>query len=128
MEQRLLFSYAQIQVLEYLLENEEQNQNMSQIASRHGITLNNFSKLVNKIEKKGLVEKFFIKGNRKSIVIPVSPLGRQVYEAYSNQIYACHFIPNNRIDIAEILHGAFDFLIRRIAGLQVFARIVFRRL
>jgi DNA-binding MarR family transcriptional regulator len=43
------FSYAQIQVLEYLLENEELNQNMSCIATRLGITFSTFSKVVNKL-------------------------------------------------------------------------------
>ena len=34
----ITYSYAQIQVLEYLLENEERNENMSAIALRLGIT------------------------------------------------------------------------------------------
>ena len=34
----ITYSYAQIQVLEYLLENEERNENMSSIAHRLGIT------------------------------------------------------------------------------------------
>ena len=85
------FSFAQIQVLEYLLENEELNQNMSCIATRLGITFSTFSKVVNKLESKGLLEKYFLEGNKKNIVVRVSELGRQVYATYSEEILRTHF-------------------------------------
>ena len=85
------FSYAQIQVLEYLLENEELNQNMSCIATRLGITFSTFSKVVNKLESKGLLEKYYLEGNKKNIVVRVSELGRQVYNTYSEEILKKHF-------------------------------------
>ena len=85
------FSYAQIQVLEYLLENEELNQNMSCIATRLGITFSTFSKVVNKLESKGLLEKYYLEGNKKNIVVRVSELGRQVYATYSEEILKKHF-------------------------------------
>lgn len=85
------FSYAQIQVLEYLLENEDLNQNMSCVATRLGITFSTFSKLVNKLESKGLLEKYFIEGNKKNIVVRVSELGRHVYAVYSQEILRNHF-------------------------------------
>lgn len=85
------FSFAQIQVLEYLLENEELNQNMSCIATRLGITFSTFSKVVNKLESKGLLEKYYIEGNKKNIVVRVSDLGRQVYNTYSEDILRTHF-------------------------------------
>ena len=85
------FSYAQIQVLEYLLENEELNQNMSCIATRLGITFSTFSKVVNKLESKGLLEKYYLEGNKKNIVVRVSELGRKVYATYSEEILRSHF-------------------------------------
>lgn len=85
------FSYTQIQVLEYLLENEELNQNMSCIATRLGITFSTFSKLVNKLEAKGLLEKYYLEGNKKNIVVRVSDLGRRVYAVYSEEILKSHF-------------------------------------
>lgn len=85
------FSYAQIQVLEYLLENEELNQNMSCIATRLGITFSSFSKLVNKLEAKGLLEKYYLEGNKKNIVVRVSDLGRQVYDVYSEKVLKKHY-------------------------------------
>ena len=85
------FSFSQIQVLEYLLENEESNDNMSIVAARLGIALSTFSKLVSALEKKGLLEKFYLEGNKKNIVVRVSDLGREVYAGYAEQIYKTHF-------------------------------------
>ena len=87
------FSLSQIQVVEYLLENEELNQNMSSIALRLGITFSTFSKMVNKLEEKGLLEKFYLEGNKKNIVIHVSDLGKRVYAAYVQNIMDQHFGP-----------------------------------
>lgn len=85
------FSYEQIQVVEYLLENEELNQNMSRIATRLGITFSSFSKMVTKLEEKGLLEKSYLEGNKKNIVIRVSKLGREVYQAYVADIMERQF-------------------------------------
>lgn len=85
------FSFAQIQVLEYLLENEELNQNMSTISTRLGVSLSAFSKMVNRLVSKGLLEKYYIEGNRKNIVVRVSPKGRELYSAYAKRILEAHF-------------------------------------
>lgn len=85
------FSFAQIQVLEYLLENEELNQNMSTIACRLGVSLSTFSKMVSKLTDKGLLEKFYLEGNRKNIVVRVSQRGRELYGEYSQRVLEEHF-------------------------------------
>ena len=85
------FSFSQIQVLEYLLENEERNDNMSVIAARLGIALSSFSKLVSALEEKGLLEKFYLEGNKKNIIVHVSELGRKVYASYVEEIRENHF-------------------------------------
>ena len=90
-EHGVSFSFSQIQVLEYLLENEEKNDNMSIVAARLGIALSTFSKLVSALEEKGLLEKYFLEGNKKNIVVRVSELGRRVYESYSEEILHNHF-------------------------------------
>jgi len=84
-------SYAQIQIIEYLLENEELQLNMKQIATRLGITTSNFSKLVHKLEAKGLLEKFHSTDNKKNIIILVTDFGRKEYINYTNYIYKKHF-------------------------------------
>ena len=80
-------SFEQVQVLEYLLENEQLNQNMSMIASRLGITPSNFTRIVNKLSGKNLLEKYYVEGNRKNIVIRVTDFGKEQYSSYSKWIY-----------------------------------------
>ena len=87
------YSYAQIQVLEYLLENEERNENMSAIAARLGITRSNFTKIVNRLVAKGLLEKHHLPGSRKELRLTVNALGRELYEDYSQEILRWHFAP-----------------------------------
>jgi DNA-binding MarR family transcriptional regulator len=91
--QGVSYSYAQIQVLEYLLENEERRENMSAIATRLGITRSNFTKIVQRLEAKGLVEKSPMPGSRREISLRVNDLGRALYEDYSREILRWHFSP-----------------------------------
>ncbi len=89
----IAYSYSQIQVLEYLLENEERNDNMSAIAHRLGITRSNFTKIVTRLCKKGLVEKVRVPGSRRDLNVVVNDLGRELYEDYSKGILKRHFEP-----------------------------------
>lgn len=91
--QGVSYSYAQIQVLEYLLENEERNENMSAIAARLGITRSNFTKIVNRLVAKGLLDKAYMPGSRKAMKLTVNNLGRELYTAYSQEILRWHFSP-----------------------------------
>ena len=91
--QGISYSYAQIQVLEYLLENEERQEHMSAVASRLGITRSNFTKIVSRLEAKGLVERRQRPGSRKELLVTVLPLGRALYEEYSQEILRWHFAP-----------------------------------
>ena len=86
-------SYAQIQVLEYLLENEERDEHMSAIASRLGISRSNFTKIVSRLESKGLVEKRLRPGSRKELLVTVLPQGKALYEDYAREILRWHFAP-----------------------------------
>lgn len=85
------YSYSQVQVLEYLLENEERKDNMSAIAARLGISRSNFTKIVNRLEAKGLVEKRCMGDSKKELTVTVNPLGRALYEAYYHDILKYHF-------------------------------------
>lgn len=44
--QDVTYSFSQVQVLEYLLENEERQENMSAIAYRLGVSRSNFTKII----------------------------------------------------------------------------------
>lgn len=76
-------SPAQLQVMEYILENEEQNENMSVIAKRLSISQSAFSKIANQLVKNGFLEKYHAENNRKNIIMKVSDYGKQCYEKYS---------------------------------------------
>lgn len=89
----ITYSYAQIQVLEYLLENEERNENMSSIAHRLGITRSNFTKIISRLSNKGLVEKVRMPGSRRDLNVIVNDHGRELYEDYSKSILKRHFDP-----------------------------------
>lgn len=112
------YSYAQIQVLEYLLENEELQENMSQIARRLGITRSNFTKIVQRLQAKGLVDKAPMPGSRREINLSVNDLGRRLYEDYSRKILRWHFSPmfrslsalseEDRAHVQEALQAAMD--------------------
>ncbi len=91
--QGISYSYSQIQVLEYLLENEERRENMSHIASRLGITRSNFTKIIHRLEAKGLVEKEPVPENRREMTVTVNALGRTLYEDYAQKILRWHFSP-----------------------------------
>ena len=86
-------SYAQIQVLEYLLENEERRENMTHIAARLGITRSNFTKITQRLAAKGLVEKKPMPESRRETAVTVTPLGCAVYEDYTREILRWHFSP-----------------------------------
>lgn len=87
------YSFAQIQVLEYLLESEGKDENMSAIAGRLGISRSNFTKIVNRLVAKGLLEKAYMPGSRKDMKLTVNSLGRELYNAYSHEILRWHFSP-----------------------------------
>lgn len=91
--QDVTYSFSQVQVLEYLLENEERQENMSSIANRLGISRSNFTKIVNRLEAKGLVEKAYMQGSRKELMVTVNDFGKALYEDYSQEILRTHFSP-----------------------------------
>lgn len=77
------FSPYEVQIMEHILEYAEERRNMKWYASRLGLSQATFSKYVQKLVNKGLVEKYHVEGNSKNIVLMVSPLGLREYEAYS---------------------------------------------
>ncbi|MDC7249429.1 MAG: MarR family transcriptional regulator [Sphaerochaetaceae bacterium] len=84
-------SLAQIQVLEYVLENEEKNLKMAENAKRLGISPSAFSKNVKNMENKGLLEKYCTNTNKKEIIIKTTDLGREVYNEYTTKLQKIRF-------------------------------------
>lgn len=75
-------SPAQLQVMEYILENEESNENMSVIARRLSIPQSSFSKIANQLVRRGFLEKYHLANNDKNVIIKVSDYGKQCYLEY----------------------------------------------
>lgn len=78
---------AEVQVLEYLLENEERKENMAEIARRLGISASSFTKHVARLASLGLLEKYHRGQNKKDIIVLVSEKGKQVYTTYAESSY-----------------------------------------
>lgn len=85
------FSASEVQILEYILQNEDRSLNMAETATRLGIPQSTFSKTIKRIVKKGLLEKYQISNNRKEIIIRVSDYGKEVYKAYCEYAYNALF-------------------------------------
>ena len=79
----LHLSPAQLQVMEYILENEESHDNMSAIAKRLSISQSSFSKIANQLVRRGFLEKYHLTTNGKNVIIRVSDYGRRCYAEYS---------------------------------------------
>ena len=58
-----------------------------------GITRSNFSKIVNRLVAKGLLEKSYLSGSRKEMKLRVNAFGRELYQDYSQEILRWHFAP-----------------------------------
>ncbi|MDD6194871.1 MAG: MarR family winged helix-turn-helix transcriptional regulator [Lachnospiraceae bacterium] len=81
-----MFSVSQIQTLEYIIETEESDEKMSDMARRLGVSKATFSKNVNSLMEKGLLEKFHCEGNQKNIYVKPTDQGRKVYQEYTTFI------------------------------------------
>ena len=83
MTDKVEISATELQVMEYILENEERRENMSQVAQRLNLNQSNFSKIVSQLVSKGLLAKYRTANNRKNIIIQPTGFAREVYMDYS---------------------------------------------
>ncbi len=117
-----IFSAAQIQVIEYVLENEHQK--MIEISNRLGITRGAFSKNVKKLIDKGLLEKFQYPNNKKDIYLRVTESGKATYKQYSQTIYELclkdMFEKTDQIppQYTTLLIGMFDYFAEQLLALE----------
>ena len=77
------FSPYEVQIMEHILEHADQHRNMKWYANRLGLSQATYSKYVQKLVGKGLVEKYHAAGNKKDVILMVSPLGLQEYREYA---------------------------------------------
>lgn len=103
---------ATVQVLEYILENEEEKLPMSRLAERLGVTRGAFSKITTQLCSQELVEKYHPEDSDKEYVLTLTEKGRRIYNAYSEavakQVFAPIFqeldqmCPQSRADLLRI--------------------------
>ncbi len=62
--------------------HEDDYLKMAEMATRLGIPASTFSKNINKMVKKGLLDKYHMSNNKKEIIVRVSDYGIDVYEKY----------------------------------------------
>ena len=77
------FSPYEVQIIEHILEHAEEHRNMKWYASQLGLSQATYSKYVQKLVDKGLLEKYHVSRNKKDVILMVSPLGLKEYGEYS---------------------------------------------
>lgn len=79
------FSPYEVQIMEHILEYADQHKNMKWYAGQLGLSQATYSKYVQRLVRKGLVEKYHAAGNRKNIILMVSAAGLKEYAKYAQQ-------------------------------------------
>ena len=86
-------SAATMQVLEYILENEDEKLPMSRLAERLGVTRGAFSKIAAQLYKQELIEKYHPADSDKEYVLALTEKGRNIYRSYSEVVSEKVFAP-----------------------------------
>ena len=79
---KVRFGAYEVQILEHILEYGDQNKNMAWFADKLGIERSTFSKCIKKLCEKGLLEKYHLTGNKKNVILRLTPLGIEEYKKY----------------------------------------------
>jgi len=88
---KVKFSPYEVQIMENILEYAEDHKNMKWYADRLGLGQATYSKYVQKLVAKGLVDKYHAVGNKKNVILMLSPLGMEEYGKYVELIKARWF-------------------------------------
>lgn len=81
------------QVLEYIVEHREDDQHMINMSEALAIPQSSFSKLIEKLCKDGLIERYRLAGNKKNIILKPTPLAVTAYEFHTAELYKKMFQP-----------------------------------
>ena len=90
---KILLTANEVQIIEYIYENEERNDNMSEVARRLSISQSTFSKKVKQLVQKGLLERNPDQKDRRKVHLiltedaqPIMYDVQQVQESYAAQL------------------------------------------
>ena len=86
-------SAATVQVLEYILENEDEQLPMARLAQRLGVTRGAFSKTTAVLCDYGLIGKRHPEASGREYILTLTDKGRRVYTAYSEAVLRTVFQP-----------------------------------
>ena len=81
------------QVFECILEHEDENVNMISMSNGLGVPQSTFSKIVQKLCRYGVVERYQTSSNRKNIILKGTEKGRSFYLNHSEQVLKDIFQP-----------------------------------
>jgi len=93
------FSPSQIQTFEYILDCEDRNENMTEMAKTLGISKSTFSKNVSYLLKRGMLEKYRLANNHKEIFVKPTLKGKEIYSKYVDFVLKACF--NEMFQIAD---------------------------
>ena len=69
--------------MEHILEHGEENRNMKWYASQLGLHQATYSKYINRLVSKELLDKYHAEGNQKDVILRVSEAGLEEYRKYA---------------------------------------------
>lgn len=81
------------QVMEYIVEQRNQDERMILMSETLGIPQSSFSKIIKSMSALGLVERYRSVDNKKNIIVKPTPLALKVYDYHAQQSYDEVFKP-----------------------------------
>ena len=81
--EKIRFSPYEVQILEHIMEHGDENRNMKWYASQLGLHQATYSKYINRLVSKGLLEKYHAEGNQKNVILRLSQAGLEEYREYA---------------------------------------------
>ncbi len=81
------------QVLEYIVEHREDDENMANMISSLAIPQSSFSRIQKKLCSMGLLERFQTLDNRKNVILKPTELALKAYAFHSEELYRLMFKP-----------------------------------
>lgn len=78
-------SSIEVQIIEQILDHSDEHRNMKWYADKIGISTSTFTKNVNRMNKRGLVNKYHTSNNRKNVILVVTKEGILSYREYAEK-------------------------------------------